>query len=195
MRRTFGALVWISILVSCISAEEPDEGVSAPTQRPTGAPTEQERDRHPTWAVRSNERLGVAIQVPPCWSLVWNPLRDGTVGDILVAGSWRFPKLPECGTIPPGQALLSVSEVVPLIDYTQEQFERGYPPRPRRFETTVLRSLGVRKGCDQPKAQLFHFGEADRFLYAWAMFGRDLPTGVRTKAEAVLSTVRVNQPE
>jgi hypothetical protein len=26
--------------------------------------------------------------------------------------------------------------------------------------------------------------EPDRFLYAWVMFGRDLSTGVRTKAEA-----------
>lgn len=115
-----------------------------------------------------------------------------------MAGSWRFPALPECEPIPPGQALLALSEVVPInaaIDYTPERLEREFPSRPRRFETTVLRSLGVRKGCDQPKAQLFRFGEAGRFLYAWVMFGRDLPTGVRTKAEAVLSTLEVDRPE
>jgi hypothetical protein len=142
--------------------------------------------------MRSRERFGVAIQIPRRWSLVWNPLRDGTGGDIMVAGSWRFRELPECEPIPPTQALVSLSEVVPA-DYTRDQLDREFPPRPRRFETTALRSLGVRKGCDQPKAQLFRFRDAGRFLYAWAMFGRDLPTGVRTKAEAVLSSLRVNR--
>jgi hypothetical protein len=74
------------------------------------------------------------------------------------------------------------------------QLERSFSPKPHRFETTVLRSSGVRKGCDQPKAQLFSFREEGRFLYAWAMFGRDLSTGIRTKAEAVLSTIRVDGP-
>jgi hypothetical protein len=46
-----------------------------------------------------------------------------------------------------------------------------------------------------PHTQLFRFREADRFLYAWVMFGRDPSTGVRTKAEAVLSTLEVDQPE
>ena len=59
----------------------------------------------------------------------------------------------------------------------------------------MLRSSQVRKGCIQPRAQLFRFREADRFLYAWVMFGRDLSTGVRTKAEAVLSTLEVDPPE
>jgi len=118
---------------------------------------------------------------------VWNPLRDGTLGDILVAGSMRFPKLPECEPIPRGQALLALSEVRASDDYPLERLERDFPPRPRRFETTVLRSSQVRKGCIQPRAQLFRFREADRFLYAWMMFGRDLSTGVRTRAEAVLS--------
>jgi hypothetical protein len=59
----------------------------------------------------------------------------------------------------------------------------------------VLRSSQVRKGCIQPRAQLFRFREADRFLYAWVMFGQDLSTGVRTKAEAVLSTLEVGPPE
>ena len=36
---------------------------------------------------------------------------------------------------------------------------------------------------------------ANRFLYAWVMFGRDLSTGLRTKAEAVLSTLEVDPPE
>jgi hypothetical protein len=77
-------------------------------------------------------------------------------------------------------------------DYPLERLERDFPPRPRRFETTVLRSSQVRKGCIQPRAQLFRFREADRLLYAWMMFGRDLSTGVRTKAEAVLSTLEVD---
>jgi hypothetical protein len=194
MRRTVGVLLGILVLSSCIAGDGSGTLDSTPTQAPT-TPVPEERDRRATWAVRGNERLGVAIQVPPRWSLVWNPLRQGTVGDILVSGSWRFPKLPECEPIPPGEALLAVSEVGPVIasvDYTEQRLEREFPPRPRRFETTVLRSLGVRKGCDQPKAQLFRFREAGRFLYAWVMFGRDLPTGVRTKAEAVLSTLDVD---
>lgn len=106
-----------------------------------------------------------------------DPLRDGTLGDILVAGSMRFPKLPECEPIPRGQALLALSEVRASDDFPLERLERDFPPRPRRFETTALRSSQVRKGCIQSRAQLFRFREADRFLYAWVMFGRDLSTG------------------
>jgi hypothetical protein len=125
---------------------------------------------------------------------VWNPLRDGTLGDILVAGSVRFPKLRECEPIPLGQALLVLSEFRPSDDEPLEELEPDFPPRPRRFETTVLRSSQVRKGCIQPRAQLFRFLEADRFLYAWVMFGRDLSSGLRTKTEAVLSTLEINPP-
>jgi hypothetical protein len=198
MRRTIGVFVWITILSSCVPTEEPTVVAPTPALGPTSSPAPQAPDQVRTWTVRTNRRFGVTIQVPPRWSLVWNPLRDGTIGDIFVAGSWRFARLPECEPIPPGQALLSLSEVAPVIasfDDTPEQLERDFPPRPRRFETTVLRSLGVRKGCDQPKAQLFRFRDADRFLYAWMMFGRNLPTGVRTKAEAFLSTLVVDPPE
>lgn len=194
MRRTIGVLIWITVLSSCVPTE-PTGVPSASPRGPTSSPAPRVPDQHPTWSVRTNQRLGIALQVPPRWSLVWNPLRDGTIGDIFVAGSWRFPKLPECGPVPPGQALLSLSEVAPVIastDYSPEQLERDLPPRPRRFETGVLRSLGVRNDCDQPKAQLFRFRDADEFLYAWVMFGRDLPTGVRTKAEVVLSILVVD---
>ena len=195
MRRTIGILTCISVLTSCISTEEPDKVVSAPAQAPTSAPAPQGGQLHPTWPVRTNQRSGITIRVPPSWSLVWNPLRDGTLGDILAAGSMRFPKLPECEPIPRGQALLALSEVRASDDYPLERLERDFPPRPRRFETTVLRSSQVRKGCIQPRAQLFRFREADRFLYAWVMFGQDLSTAVRTKAEAVLSTLEVDSPE
>ena len=80
-------------------------------------------------------------------------------------------------------------------DEPLEGLERDFPPRPYRLETTVLRSSQVRKGCIQPRAQLFRFLEADRFLYAWVMFGRDLSTGLRTKTEAVLSTLEVQPPK
>lgn len=190
-----GILICVSVLSSCISREEPNKVVSVPPQAPTSAPAPQREEHHPTWPVRTNQRAGIAIQIPPSWSVVWNPLRDGTLGDILVAGSMRLPKLPECEPIPPGQALLALSEFRPSDDEPLEGLDRDFPPRPRRFETTVLRSSQVRKGCDQPRAQLFRFREANRFLYAWVMFGRDLSTGLRTKAEAVLSTLEVNPPE
>jgi hypothetical protein len=183
MRRTIGILICISVLSSCISTQEPDKSVSAPAQAATSAPGPQGK-LHPAWPVRTSQRTAITIRVPPSWSLVWNPLCDGTLGDILVAGSMRFPKLPECERIPRGQALLAPSEVRASDDYPFERLERDFPPRPRRFETTVLRSSQVRKGCTRPRAQLFRFREADRFLYAWVMFGRDLSTGVRTKAEA-----------
>ena len=106
----------------------------------------------------------------------------------------RFPTLPECEPIPRGQALLALSEFRPAEDEPLEGFERDFPPRPHRFETTELRSSQVIKGCDQPRAQLFRFREANRFLYAWVMFGRDLSIRLRTKTEAVLSTLEVKPP-
>jgi hypothetical protein len=195
MRRTLGILICVSVLTSCISTEKPNKVVSVPPQAPTSAPAPQGGKHHPTWPLRTNQRAGIAIQIPPRWSVVWNPLRDGTLGDILVAGSMRFPKLPRCEPIPPGQALIALSEFRPSDDKSLEGLDRDFPPRPRRFETTVLRSSQVRKGCDQPRAQLFRFREANRFLYAWVMFGRDLSIGLRTKAETVLSTLEVDPPE
>jgi hypothetical protein len=189
-------LIWILVLSSCISTGEPDKAVSSPGQSPTSAAAPQQgEEHHLTWPVRTNHRAGITIRVPPSWSLVWNPLRDGTLGDILLAGSMRFPKLPQCELIPRGEALLAVSEFRPSDDDPFERLERDFPPRPRRFETTVLRSSQVRKGCDQPRAQLFRFREGDRFLYAWVMFGRDFSTGVGTKTEAVLSTLEVDPPD
>ena len=141
---------------------------------------------------RTSQRAGISIRIPPSWAIVWNPLRDGTLGDILVVGSMRIPQVPDCELVPRGQALLSLSEFVPYGDDLPEGLERKFPPRPRRFETTELRSSQVMKGCDQPRAELIRFRDADRFMYAWVMFGRDLSTRVRTKAEAVLSTLEVD---
>ena len=107
----------------------------------------------------------------------------------------RSPKLPQCEPIPPGQALLALSEFRPFDDEALEGLDWDFPPRPRRFETTVLRSSQARKGCDQPRAQLFRSREANRFFYAWVMFGREFSTGLRTKSEAVLSTQEVDPPE
>jgi hypothetical protein len=194
MRRSIGLLICISVLSSCVSTEERDKVGPPQAQAPTSAPGPSGGGPHRTWAVRTNQRTGITIRLPSSWSFVWNPLRDGTLGDILVAGSMRFSKPPECEPIPRGQALLALSEVRASDDYPLARLERDFPPRPRRFETTMLRSSQVGKGCIQPRAQLFRFREADRFLYAWVMFGRDLPTGVRTKAEAVLSTLEVDPP-
>ena len=194
MRPTIGILICVFVLTSCISTEEPNKVVSVPPGAPTSAPAPQGGKHHPTWPARTNHRTGITVRVPPSWSLVWNPLRDGTLGDILVAGSMRFPTLPECEPIPRGQALLALSEFRPSEDEPLEGLERDFPPRPYRFETTVLRPSQIKKGCVQPRAQLFRFLEADRFLYAWVMFGRDLSTGLRTKTEAVLSTLEVQPP-
>jgi hypothetical protein len=190
MRRTIGILVCTAVLLSCTSRQESNGGFSMPPQGPTSSPPAQEP--HSGWPVHTDRRGGITIQIPPRWSFVWNPLRDGTLGDILMAGSMRFPS--RCEPIPRGQVLISLSEHRPFDDESVEGLERDFPPRPRRFETTVLRPSQVGKGCDQLRAQLFRFRDADRFLYAWVMFGRDLPPGLRTKAEAVLSSLEVSRP-
>jgi hypothetical protein len=198
MRRTIGILIrliCVAVLSSCISTEAPIKAASMPPQTPTSAPPLRDGEQHPTWPLRTNQRAGITIQIPPSWSFMWNPLRDGTLGDILVAGSMQFPELSECEPIPRGQALLALCEFRPSADEPLERLERDFPPRPRRFETSVLRSSQVRKGCDQPRAQLFRFREADRYLYVWVMFGRDLSTGLRAKTEAALSTLEVNPRE
>jgi hypothetical protein len=195
MRRRIGVLVCITVLLSCTTVEDPERTLDG-KQIAQPTPGVVLHDRHPNWPLRSNERFGIAMQLPPSWSLVWRPLRDGTIGDIVLVGSWRFSDLSACARIPPGQALISLNEVSSVIassDYNERQLARSFPPTPRRFEITVLRRLEMSKGCDQPEAQLFSFGESGRYLYAWAMFGRNHSTGVRKKAEAVLSMVRVQQ--
>jgi hypothetical protein len=142
---------------------------------------------HPSWPTQTDDRFDVSIRVAPAWTVSWNPQRDGTLGDIVLIGSWSFSRLPECRPIPAGQALISLSEALPVDSVTASQ----YGPRPGRFETTHLRSLQVQKGCVQPRAKLFRFAESGRMLYVWMMFGRDLSTGVRTKAEATISTLSV----
>lgn len=183
MRRT-AAATFLILLFACTTSPNPTvSSPSSPTAAlatpPTVLPT-----THTDWPQQTSRVFKLALRVPPDWSTRWNPQRDGTLGDIVDVGSWHFsPHLPECSPIPPGQALIALSEQL-------GGSEAGFPPRPRRFETRHLRRLQVRVGCSQ-KAQLFRFTVAGRQLYAWMMFGPDLPTGVRTKAEAVLSTLRV----
>ena len=138
------------------------------------------RDHHPD----SAELVG-RVESPARWDARGHPR----------GGLDAIPEAPSVRADLAGQALVSLSEFRPSDDEPLEGLDRDFPPRPRRFETTELRSSQVRKGCDQPRAQLFRFREANRFLYAWVMFGRDLSTGLRTKAEAVLSTLEVDPPE
>jgi hypothetical protein len=132
------------------------------------------------------EDFGICVNVPSSWTITWNPLRDGTVGDIFLVGSWPFGHLPECKAIPTGQALIALSEVVPAADAGWDD------PRPDRFEATRLSSGAVREGCEQPMAELFRFLDSGRALYAWMMFGPEFSKDVRTDAEAVLSSLHVD---
>ena len=137
-------------------------------------------------AQQCHEDFGICVSVPPAWTISWDPLRDGTIGDILLAGSWSFGHLPECRPIPSGEALIALSEVLP-----RGQAGPEYAPRPDRFEATRLRPAQVHKGCDQPRAELFRFLAADRALYAWIMAGPEFRTDVRADADAVLSSLIV----
>lgn len=188
MQRTGYIAVVLVILCACTMsgtanvARTSSSAIASSTASPALLPA-----THSGWPLRTSRPFRVSLRVPPNWIIRWNPIRDGTLGDILNVGSWRFsPNLPECRHIPPGQALISLSAGI-------GGNEAGFGTRPRRFETTHLRRRQVREGCSQ-KAQLFRFTDAGRHLYAWMMFGSDLPTGVRTKAEAVLSTLRVEPP-
>ena len=184
MRRTAAAAILLILLFACTTSRNP--AVSSPSS-PTAAlatPPTVLTTTHTDWPPETSRAFKLSLRVPPDWSTRWNPQRDGTLGDILDAGSWHFSRhLPECSPIPPGQALIALSEQT-------SGSEAGFPARPRRFETAHLRRLEVRVGCRQ-KAELFRFTVTGRQLYAWMMFGPDLPTGVRTKAEATLSTLRV----
>ena len=184
MRRTGYSVVVLIPLFACTTTPNPN--VSSPSNpiAPSPTPPTLLPATHTDWPLQTSRAFKVSLRVPPDWSIRWNPIRDGTLGDILNVGSWHFsPSLPECRRIPSGQALIGLSE-------QSGGSEAGFPAIPRRFETKHLRRLEVRVGCSQ-KAQLFRFTAAGRQLYAWMMFGSDLPTGVRTKAEGVLSTLRV----
>jgi hypothetical protein len=187
--RSLWAVVLAIAMTACVSAPAPNRKPPSPSQMGTPSPP---GTQHPSWLPRSHEGFGVRVQLPSTWVMTWNPLRDGTLGDIFLMGSWSFMgSLPECRQIPPGQALIALSESL-ATGATADP--KGYGPRPSRFETAHLRSSQVRKGCDQPKAQLFRFEDSGRLLYAWMMFGRKPPRGIRTKAEAVLSTLMVSHP-
>ncbi len=142
--------------------------------------------------MRTKERYRVSIATPPSWSFIWNPLRDGTIGDILVAGSWPLPKEPECVRIPKGGAWVSLSEVLPpFFDYPLARRRQDYPPRPASFEVRRLGPHQVRDGCDQRRTELFRFRDAGRYLYTWVGFGPHWSPSLRRTVQDLLNSLRV----
>ena len=191
MRGTIGILICASVFTSCISTEEPNKVVSVPPRAPTSAPASQGEEHHPTWPVLTNQRAGV--DHPGSAELVAHlgpPARWDARGHPR-SGLDAIRHAPRCEPIPRGQALLALSEFRPSEDEPPGGLERDFPPRPYRLEATLLRSSQVRKGCIQPRAQLFRFPEADRFLYAWVMFGRDLFDRAQDKDRGGSSTLEV----
>jgi hypothetical protein len=182
-------LAWLAVALALQACVTSGPGRDTTSLRPPETTTPPPFPGSPSRAEQCHEDFGVCISVPAAWTISWDPLRDGTIGDILLAGSWSFGHLPECRPIPSGEVLISLSEVLP-----REQAGREYDLRPDRFEATHLRSAQVRKGCVQPRAELLRFLAADRALYAWIMAGPELRADVRTEAEAVLSSLIVEPP-
>lgn len=186
MKRTLVLLGIALALHACVTSSPGQEASSVgPTETTTQPPATPPR-ASPSRMEQCHEDFGICVSVPPAWTISWDPLRDGTIGDILLAGSFSFGHLPECRPIPSGEVLIALSEVLP-----REQAGREYGPRPDRFEATRLHSAQVHKGCDQPRAELFRFLAADRALYAWIMAGPEFGTDVRADADAVLSSLIV----
>jgi hypothetical protein len=189
MKRPLALFAIALALQACVTSSPGQEATSVgppeTTSPPPGTLVPASRAR----SEQCHEDFGICVSVPAAWTISWDPLRDGTIGDIFLVGSWSFGHLPECRPIPRGEVLIVLSEVVP-----RGQAGPEYAPRPDRFEATRLRSGQVRKGCVQPMAELFRFLEADRALYAWIMAGPELSTGVRTEAETVLSSLTVEPP-
>lgn len=183
------ALVFLAIALALQACVTSPPNRETPSVGPTGmaitSPPAAPVPANPSTTQRCREAFRVCVSLPSSWTISWNPLRDGTVGDIFLVGSWPFGRLPECRPIPVGQVLIALSETPPAI-------AGGYDPKPDRFEVTRLSPGGVREGCEQPMAELFRFLASGRALYAWMMFGPDFTTDARTDAEMVLSTLRVD---
>ena len=189
MKRPLALFAIALALQACVTSSPGQETTSVGPPGTTTPPPATPVPASPSPAEQCNKDFGICVSVPPAWTISWNPLRDGTIGDILLAGSWSFGHLPECRPIPSGDALIALSEVLPSGQAGPE-----YAPMPDRFEATRLRSAQVHKGCDQPRAKLFRFLAADRTLYAWIMAGPELRTEVRADAETVLSSLIVEPP-
>jgi hypothetical protein len=183
MKRTLVLLGIALALQACVTSSP---GQEASPVGPTETTTPPPATGSPSRTEQCHEDFGICVSVPAAWTISWDPRRDGTIGDILLAGSWSFGHLPECRPIPSGEVLIALSEVLP-----PEQAGLEYGPRPDRFVATHFRSAQVRKGCMQPMAELFRFLSADRALYAWIMAGPEFRTDVRNEAEAVLSSLIV----
>ena len=186
MKRTLALFAIALALQACVTSFPGRETRSVGPAETTTPPLATAVPASPSWAEQCHEDFGICVSVPAAWTISWDPLRDGTIGDILLAGSWSFGHLPECRPIPSGEALIALSELLP-----RGQAGPEYAPRPDRFEVTRLRPAQVHKGCDQPRAELFRFLAADRALYAWIMAGPEFRTDVRADAEAVLSSLIV----
>lgn len=188
MRWALGLLAIALALQACVTSAPNRETPSAgPSDTAINSPSVAPVPANPSTSQRCRKDFALCVSVPSSWTISWNPLRDGTIGDIFLVGSGPFGRLPECRPIPVGQVLIALSEVLPPAQAGWDD------PRPDRFEVTRLSPGAVRKGCEaQPRAELFRFLDSSRALYAWVMFGPDFSKDVRTNAEAVLTSLLVD---
>jgi hypothetical protein len=135
--------------------------------------------------------LGIEVEVPSGWSTRLGPCPDCVSPRGLVdAASYAMPDagLDFCDTVPPDGVAVAVSEV--LAEFPGDDPLTDYPPRPAHFDVSSLRSYQVSEGCDQPRAQLFTFSDAGRYLYAWVVAGVRADDTDLHRAEDVLDGMR-----
>ena len=194
MKRTLVLLGIALALHACVTSSPGQEVSSVGPTETTTPPPATPVPASPSRTEHCHEDFGICVSVPPAWTISWDPLRDGTIGDILLAGSFSFGHLPECRPIPSGEVLTALSEVLP-----REQAGREYGPG--RIGSRPLTSTRPRfaRAVTNPWPKPFRFLSADRALYARIMAGPEFRTDVRTDADAVhrarsLSPCREGRP-
>ena len=138
--------------------------------------------------------LGIEVEVPSGWSMRLGPCRDCVSPRGLVdAASYPIPDagIDFCDVVPPGGVAVAVSEV--LAELPGDDPLTNYPPRPAHFDASSLWSYQVSEGCDQPRAQLFRFSDAGRYLYAWVVAGARADEADVRRAEDVLDGMRFSR--
>lgn len=150
-----------------------------------------------SWRIRVDNSDLVSIAAPKEWFFSDQPAGDGyTPRPVLAVGTWGFPTPwphERCGVdsallaIPPDGVLVWFDEV------NSASLSKDFGPTPERFR---LEEMWLSNNCGRTahEAYSLEFIQAGRPFVAYVAIGDSVPDALRSDAENVLGSFRVDDP-
>lgn len=151
----------------------------------------------------ADRERGLAVRVPPGWTVAEQPLTNVVVPRELVAlatfplrgggkGGGHCALEPELMRMPADGALIRLLEYRPLLGDVWADLQRSsFPPQPARFRLT--RAELERGTCGTGLGYTTTFSAADRPLHLWLAFGTQVSEARLREVEQILDSLELTE--